>query len=341
MIMHAGCDISFSLFFNDTWSFSLSTHTWRQLHTSGQAPSSCGHGASVVENRMYVFGGLTAGDISNHLDVLDLNTLKWFSLSSRSGAFTSSTHPWPPPRALIQHSMVSLSSKSIAVVSGISDSKNNDDDATWIFQTDTLKWSKGSSGQLGQTNVGGSSAVATMDGTIIVSGGFRSDFPLTNATLDMLGLLRTPNSESFSPLPAENTPHLAFHASLLVNSGGALAPSKHEQLNQGLNPQCLVTIGGFNSSAVSPAVWILRSPLTGQLPNVDNNVGKTEAAVPRWQALQMPHGAAVPPPHFAFGLVHDRPGGFAYIYGGRIHPEGHHEELATDIWRLDLSKACP
>ena len=55
----------------------------------------------------------------------------------------------------------------------------------------------------------------------------------------------------------------------------------------------------------------------------------------RWRRLQL-HGNA-PPPHFAQGVVYDADTASLFAYGGRIHPAGHDEELATDMWRLDLN----
>ena len=65
-------------FFNDTWSFDISTRKWTEIRCTGPIPSlRIGHAAVLVDNVMYVFGGrdpdgtrlgdLTAFDLSSKL----------------------------------------------------------------------------------------------------------------------------------------------------------------------------------------------------------------------------------------------------------------------------------
>jgi len=45
-------------YFNDTWSFNISTRKWTELQCTGSIPSPrLGHAAVLVDNVMYVFGG--------------------------------------------------------------------------------------------------------------------------------------------------------------------------------------------------------------------------------------------------------------------------------------------
>jgi Galactose oxidase, central domain len=48
-------------YFNDTWSFDISTRTWTELRCTGSIPSPrSGHAAVLVDDVMYVFGGFSA-----------------------------------------------------------------------------------------------------------------------------------------------------------------------------------------------------------------------------------------------------------------------------------------
>ena len=55
-----GCDAQ--QYFNDTWSFNISTGEWTELQCTGSIPSPRGgHDAVVIDDVMYVFGGRTYG----------------------------------------------------------------------------------------------------------------------------------------------------------------------------------------------------------------------------------------------------------------------------------------
>jgi N-acetylneuraminic acid mutarotase len=46
--------------YNDTWSFDISTRKWTELQCTGSIPSPrAGHAAVLVDDVMYVFGGLS------------------------------------------------------------------------------------------------------------------------------------------------------------------------------------------------------------------------------------------------------------------------------------------
>ena len=49
-------------FYNDTWSFDISTQEWTELQCTGSIPSPrAGHVAVLIDDIMYVYGGHTVG----------------------------------------------------------------------------------------------------------------------------------------------------------------------------------------------------------------------------------------------------------------------------------------
>ena len=63
-------------YFNDTWSFNISTRKWTELQCTGSIPSPrFGHAAVLVNNVMYVFGGRVTGQTRlGDLAALDLSS---------------------------------------------------------------------------------------------------------------------------------------------------------------------------------------------------------------------------------------------------------------------------
>ena len=73
-------------FYNDTWSFDISTRKWTELRCTGCIPSPRrGHVAAVVDDVMYVFGG-------RGVDEVGMNDLSAFKLSSRCIGMSNFTH---------------------------------------------------------------------------------------------------------------------------------------------------------------------------------------------------------------------------------------------------------
>jgi hypothetical protein len=62
--------------FNDTWSFNISTRKWTELQCTGSIPPPrTGHDAVLIDNVMYVFGGLAAdGTKLGDLTALNLSS---------------------------------------------------------------------------------------------------------------------------------------------------------------------------------------------------------------------------------------------------------------------------
>ena len=64
-------------YFNDTWSFNISTRKWTEQQCTGSNPSPrSSHAAVLIDNVMYVFGGLAP-------DGTLLGDLTAFNLSSK------------------------------------------------------------------------------------------------------------------------------------------------------------------------------------------------------------------------------------------------------------------
>ena len=62
-------------YFNDTWSFDISTREWTKLQCTGSIPfPRTDHAAVLVDNLMYVFGGRTSASDGTALgDLTALN----------------------------------------------------------------------------------------------------------------------------------------------------------------------------------------------------------------------------------------------------------------------------
>jgi Galactose oxidase, central domain len=63
-------------YFNDTWSFNISTRKWTELQCTGSIPSPrVNHAAVLIDDVMYVFGGRTIdGTCLGDLTALNLSS---------------------------------------------------------------------------------------------------------------------------------------------------------------------------------------------------------------------------------------------------------------------------
>ena len=62
-------------YYNDTWSFDVSSRKWTELQCTGSIPSPrSGHSAVFVNGVMYVFGGLTGKIFLDDLHALHLSS---------------------------------------------------------------------------------------------------------------------------------------------------------------------------------------------------------------------------------------------------------------------------
>ena len=65
------------VYYNDTWSFEISTRKWTELQCAGSIPHPrASHAAVLADDVMYVYGGRTAG-------ITNLGDLTAFNLSSK------------------------------------------------------------------------------------------------------------------------------------------------------------------------------------------------------------------------------------------------------------------
>ena len=318
LYLYGGCDITFSIFYNDLWLLSRvpgkNTMTWTQVETFGDKPvGSCGHGSAIVDGRMYVYGGLTANGTSNQFHKLDFHTLKWTKIQT-----SQPVREVPPPRALIQHSMVTTGVNTFVLGSGISSDKH-DDDSTFQFNTDTALWERISIGQIyNETDIGGSSiSFDWQNKEAILLGGYKK------GTLDELGKLKINRQGAQRwekiPISTRNKPvgPIAFQASRMIYSNKS---------------SCMLIDGGFNQDNLNANLWVLQftsASLGGASVSQNDRNGILTAS---WKSLTTTNS---PPPHFASGfeILNNR---YLYVFGGRIHPKGKGEELWGGLWRLNL-----
>ena len=323
--LYGGCDITFSIFYNDLWLLTSNKSNdekkmkWKYIKTYGKKPNgSCGHGAVILNNTLYIYGGLISNGISNKLYALNLKTYIWRQVQAKENLF------YPNSRALIQHSMAKTSEYTFIVGSGTSTDKF-DDDSTYEFNIKTMEWNKISDGQCPNTNknaqecggnVGGSSIVYDKTSkSLILLGGYK------NGTLNELGSLRReerPNQEwkKISTINNNNNGSksrfnpIAFQAARMI-------------YNVENNKTCMIVEGGFDQLKLNNKLWVLNI----ETDENDNLNGM-------WKSLETKFQ---PPSHFASGfeIVNNR---YIVIFGGRIHPRGKHEELWNGLWILDLGK---
>jgi hypothetical protein len=65
------------VYYNDTWSFEISTRKWTELQCTGSIPSPrASHATVLVDDVMYVFGGF-------EMDITFPDDLTAFNLSSK------------------------------------------------------------------------------------------------------------------------------------------------------------------------------------------------------------------------------------------------------------------
>ena len=303
LILFGGCNIAFDRFYNDLWVFDASQTSsgeggkWFQLRAGGDTPpGSCGHGAAVIQDTLYVYGGLVASKsgVSNELHSINLaeRPLVWKRIS-RGGSGV-----WPPARSLIQHSMeVNAGGDGFILASGTS-SLSDDDDSAFLFSVSEGVWRKISKGQGALSGNIGGSAIGITDSGLFVLGGFRKGV--------MDALLFLPESEwspsgTFKRLPSD-LGGLAFEGMVVVDR------------------RFLVVYGGFAADAINPFVYAY-----------DTIHGSKSGSWCKIAVQPGDHG--YPLPHFASGLSSVSSGDI-FAFGGRINPSGSRELLATDLWRL-------
>ncbi|KLO08594.1 galactose oxidase, partial [Schizopora paradoxa] len=94
-------------YYNDTWMFCTSTHTWTELKCIGFIPSPReGHSAAVVNGMMYIFGGrgVDGSDLGD-LAAVRLRDHRWYMFQNMG----------PAPYARSGHAMATLGSRIVVV----------------------------------------------------------------------------------------------------------------------------------------------------------------------------------------------------------------------------------
>ncbi|CAA7398442.1 unnamed protein product [Spirodela intermedia] len=98
------------------------------------------HGAAIVQDKMYVFGGNHNGRYLNDLQVLDLKNLTWTKVEAKSAVEDSNLSNTAFPVSCAGHSLVSWENKILLVAGHL---KNPSEYVTVReFDPQTLQWSK-------------------------------------------------------------------------------------------------------------------------------------------------------------------------------------------------------
>lgn len=117
------------VYLNDTLVFDTDAQVWLDVKCKGTPPSErYNHSASLVGNRMFVFGGKGPnGDVLGDMAYLDIETWRWHPVKWTTKA--------PSPR--FDHAHVVVGNK--VVVYGGWDGKTSCRDI-WVFDTDSFTW---------------------------------------------------------------------------------------------------------------------------------------------------------------------------------------------------------
>lgn len=266
LLLYGGCDIGFRVFYNDLWqaSFSKNVYSWTKVTTSGEQPApSCGHGAVILKDRMYILGGLVSPNVAygNGLHALNLITMKWSRINTPINL---------AQRSLIQHAMVALPNHPGFYVApgmrneGVNNSTEyqSSDDSAYLFSVETSTWSKVSKES---KDIAGVSAV-TINDTLFVLGGYQNHAAsnafvfLANGTFHNISITnRGASKTSLGPI--------AFQGALAINN------------------DFMVVYGGFSDFSINPFLWVF---IWDDFPNQG-----------RWCKIST---SIMPPPHFAAGF---------------------------------------
>jgi len=117
-------------YFNDIQVFDITTNKWKQIRASGlEVAPRYGHSATLVGDRMFVFGGKgTNGNLYRDMVVLDIKNWVWAPVVSQSVS--------PPAR--MQHASLQIGRK--IVIHGGWDSVSPSYNDIWIFDTGDFSW---------------------------------------------------------------------------------------------------------------------------------------------------------------------------------------------------------
>lgn len=119
------------VYLDDVWAIDVDTMTWHNPACAGGGPSArYGHTASVIEYKLYIFGGRgPKGALFNDLWCLDVERWTWERMSSTTAA----------PSGRFGHSQLTIGSK-IVYFGGWDGSRCFND--LWVYDTEAFSWLK-------------------------------------------------------------------------------------------------------------------------------------------------------------------------------------------------------
>ncbi|KAJ4957308.1 hypothetical protein NE237_014091 [Protea cynaroides] len=275
---------------------------WVQPSISGQRPKArYEHGAAVVQDKMYIFGGNHNGRYLNDLQVLDLRNLTWSSVEVKAGTESlESPSPVPlPPCA--GHSLIPWENKLITIAGHTKDPSETV--TVKAFDLQTFTWSTLKTYGKPPVSRGGQS-VTLVGLTLVIFGGEDANRALLNDfhildletmtwdDIDAAGVPPSPRSDHAAAVYAERYLFIfggGSHATCFndlhvldlqnmewsspIQQGDIPSPrAGHAGVTVGEN--WIITGGGNNKSGVSETVvlnmstlvWSVVTTVQGRVP---------------------------------------------------------------------------
>ncbi|VAH97441.1 unnamed protein product [Triticum turgidum subsp. durum] len=198
---------------------------WTALSVSGQRPKPrYEHGATVLQDKMYIFGGNHNGRYLSDLQVLDLKSLTWSKIDAKLQAGTSDSAKTAQVSPCAGHSLISCGNKFFSVAGHTKDP--SDSITVKEFDPHTCTWSIVKAYGKPPVSRGGQS-VTLVGTTLVVFGGEDAKRCLLN-DLHILDLetMTWDDVDAIGTPPAPRSDHVAAcHADryLLIFGGGSHA----------------------------------------------------------------------------------------------------------------------
>ncbi|XP_044945762.1 acyl-CoA-binding domain-containing protein 6 [Hordeum vulgare subsp. vulgare] len=198
---------------------------WTALSVSGQRPKPrYEHGATVLQDKMFVFGGNHNGRYLSDLQVLDLKSLTWSKIDAKLQAGTSDSAKTAQVSPCAGHSLISCGNKFFSVAGHTKDP--SDSITVKEFDPHTCTWSIVRTYGKPPVSRGGQS-VTLVGTTLVVFGGEDAKRCLLN-DLHILDLetMTWDDVDAIGTPPAPRSDHVAAcHADryLLIFGGGSHA----------------------------------------------------------------------------------------------------------------------
>uniref|UniRef100_A0A453ME13 ACB domain-containing protein n=1 Tax=Aegilops tauschii subsp. strangulata TaxID=200361 RepID=A0A453ME13_AEGTS len=198
---------------------------WTALSVSGQRPKPrYEHGATVLQDKMYIFGGNHNGRYLSDLQVLDLKSLTWSKVDAKLQAGTSDSAKTAQVSPCAGHSLISCGNKFFSVAGHTKDP--SDSITVKEFDPHTCTWSIVKTYGKPPVSRGGQS-VTLVGTTLVVFGGEDAKRCLLN-DLHILDLetMTWDDVDAIGTPPAPRSDHVAAcHADryLLIFGGGSHA----------------------------------------------------------------------------------------------------------------------